>query len=634
MGLNNNVFCKLVTHGFVFLFLIVNVTNSNKIRISSCQIVEFTIKSSLNESCINDLISRQLVGIDYFHKLFTEFDERRQLTGNDYVLVMKVNECMNDKFKKMHNCIDNVKRVNRKLRKIKFVELVKVECELPKRKSRSHRNWSSVKRKREYYHQPNDPKWSNMWYINPRFEQARRMGIYDVWRMGYTGKGITITIVDDGVELINKDLRDNYIASGSVDIVDNDYDPSPRYDSLDINRHGTRCAGVIAAKASNNFCGVGVAYNARIGGIRIIDGLVTDGDEARALSFAPHIVDIYSSSWGPRDDGDSVDGPGRLTSESIKLGIRYGRHGKGSIYVWASGNGGSEYDHCSCDGYVNSIYTITVGSITQKGNLPYYVERCPAVLTSTYSSGNSSHGERSIVSTDIRERCTMEHTGTSASAPMVSGIISLALQANKNLDWRIIQHLLVESSNPPDDCLKLVNHLWIKNARGRYVSDAFGFGLIDARKMVALALKWNSHKLPLRKHCSLKGLLIGNYSRQNLSVINKSKRFKLCSEKCTITYLEHVQLAVTVGIGQKYRGYLKINLISPSGTKVVLLDYRLKDKSLKGFNQWPFMSVMTWGEDPRGCWIIEFFVKWNYSLTVEYLNLVLHGMVVDSNWSV
>jgi proprotein convertase subtilisin/kexin type 5 len=50
----------------------------------------------------------------------------------------------------------------------------------------------------------------------------------------------------------------------STDINDNDDDPMPR-DNGD-NKHGTRCAGEVAAVAFNSYCGIGVAYNASIGG--------------------------------------------------------------------------------------------------------------------------------------------------------------------------------------------------------------------------------------------------------------------------------------------------------------------------------------------------------------------------------
>lgn len=44
--------------------------------------------------------------------------------------------------------------------------------------------------------------------------------------------------------------------------------------------------------------------------------------------------------------------------------------------------------------------------------------------------------------------CTVEHTGTSASAPLAAGIAALALEANPNLTWRDLQHLVVMTSRP------------------------------------------------------------------------------------------------------------------------------------------------------------------------------------------
>lgn len=53
-----------------------------------------------------------------------------------------------------------------------------------------------------------------------------------------------------------------------------------RYDLIDSNRHGTRCAGEVAATANNSECAVGIAYGAGIGGVRMLDGDVTDAVEA------------------------------------------------------------------------------------------------------------------------------------------------------------------------------------------------------------------------------------------------------------------------------------------------------------------------------------------------------------------
>lgn len=54
----------------------------------------------------------------------------------------------------------------------------------------------------------------------------------------------------------------------------------------------------------------------------MLDGLVTDRIEGTALGYAQNLVDIYSASWGPNDDGKTVDGPGRLAKEAIERGIR------------------------------------------------------------------------------------------------------------------------------------------------------------------------------------------------------------------------------------------------------------------------------------------------------------------------
>lgn len=65
-----------------------------------------------------------------------------------------------------------------------------------------------------------------------------------------------------------------------------------------------------------------------------------------------------------------------------------GRGGKGSIFVWASGNGGRQGDNCDCDGYTDSIYTISISSASQQGLSPWYAEKCSSTLATAYSSGD------------------------------------------------------------------------------------------------------------------------------------------------------------------------------------------------------------------------------------------------------
>lgn len=94
-------------------------------------------------------------------------------------------------------------------------------------------------------------------------------------------------------------------------------------------------------------------------------------------------------SWGPiRAD---LETPSCFTQP-----FSQGRNGLGSIFVWASGNGGRDRDSCNCDGYTNSIYTLSISSTTQYGNVPWYSEACSSTLATTYSSG--SQNEKQIVS--------------------------------------------------------------------------------------------------------------------------------------------------------------------------------------------------------------------------------------------
>lgn len=159
----------------------------------------------------------------------------------------------------------------------------------------------------------------------------------------------------------------------------------------------------------------------------MLDGDVTDVVEASSLSLKPQHIDIYSSSWGPNDDGSTVDGPGKLASKAFVDGIEKGRRGLGSLYVWAAGNGGRYGDSCNCDGYAVSPLTISVGSASEHDGRPWYLEKCSSTLTSTYSSGGVN--EKQITTTDLHHTCTNRHTGTSASAPLAAGVMALALEA-------------------------------------------------------------------------------------------------------------------------------------------------------------------------------------------------------------
>uniref|UniRef100_A0A182T364 furin n=1 Tax=Anopheles maculatus TaxID=74869 RepID=A0A182T364_9DIPT len=346
----------------------------------------------------------------------------------------------------------------------------------------------------------------------------------------------------------------------SYDVNSSDNDPMPHYDLTDSNRHGTRCAGEVAATANNSKCAVGIAYGAKVGGVRMLDGDVTDIVEARSLGHNSQHIDIYSASWGPDDDGKTVDGPGELATRAFIEGVRNGRGGKGSIFIWASGNGGREHDNCNCDGYTNSIWTLSISSTSQEGQVPWFSEMCSSTLATTYSSGNTN--EKQVITTDLHHTCTSSHTGTSASAPLAAGIAALVLEANRNLTWRDLQHIVVRTAKPAN----LIDPNWSVNGVGRRVSHSFGYGLMDAAAMVRLARTWKT--VPEQQVCEI------NARHLDKQIPPRTKvTMQLIVEHCMgVNYLEHVQAKIT--LTSQRRGDIKIFLTSPSGTRVTLLTPR------------------------------------------------------------
>ncbi|ESO12333.1 hypothetical protein HELRODRAFT_105284 [Helobdella robusta] len=476
-----------------------------------------------------------------------------------------------------------------------------------------------IRMKRDFFV---DPLWPNMWYMNEKVHPS--MNIMDAYkRFNMTGDGIAITILDDGIEKNHTDLFANYDPQASYDFNDNDTDPHPRYDFTDFNRHGTRCAGEVAAIANNNKCGVGIAYKAGIGGIRMLDGDVTDALEAQALSYHLQHIDIFSASWGPTDDGKTLDGPGTLAQKAILMGVQQGRNGLGTIYVWASGNGGRHGDNCNCDGYTNSMYTLSVSSVTSTYEQPDYLERCSSTLAATYSSGSDRRTQ--IITTDLHDGCTDTHSGTSASAPIAAAIIALALQKNKFLTWRDVQHLVVRSSRRST----LKSDDWILNGAGRWFSHAYGYGLMDASKLVELAHIWKTS--PKRISCFFAPVITNRTVHGGLETANVVNVSSCTDNNEVVKYIEHVQAQITFSTAK--RGDCELHLLSPAGTRSKLLMKRPLDTSSEGIINWPFTSTHFWGENPEGVWSLTAMCsKENGELTNWVLSI--HGTSIDPDLSV
>ncbi|CAO3683575.1 unnamed protein product [Rhizopus stolonifer] len=450
-----------------------------------------------------------------------------------------------------------------------------------------------------------DPGFDRQWHLINTQELGHDLNISSVWTQNITGEGSIVAILDDGLDFKHEDLQENYYADGSFDFNDHGPHPMPR---LDDDVHGTRCAGEIAAR-KNDVCGMGVAYNAKVSGIRILSSDITEGDEAAALNYKYQENQIYSCSWGPPDLGEVAEGPKGIVLEAMKNGIERGRNGKGSIFVFASGNGGHYDDNCNFDGYTNSIYTITVGAIDRIGNYPSYAEKCAAQFFVTYSSGSGHH----IYTTDIHSgKCTENHGGTSAAAPLAAGVFALVLSVRPDLSWRDLQHLCVQSAVP----ITLDDEDWTTLPSGRMFNHKYGFGALDAYRIVELAKSFRSvgpqTNLELQSSHTLN--IPDTTSNQTLdplkSLLYVSKKMV---QTIGLSRLEHV--TVTVHIEHQRRGDLEILLTSPNNVTSQLGTPRKNDYSKEGLVHWTFMSVKHWEENPVGAWTLQIIDARNPSYT-------------------
>ena len=190
---------------------------------------------------------------------------------------------------------------------------------------------------------------------------------------------------------------------------------------------------------------------------------------------------------------------GALDANGLKT--TYSTPGAG---LWVSGFGGE-------GGYNSDIYP---GSVWEDGELD------PAVMTidrsgcvNGYSSGVDGNNYSGTNTFDIggygfsdnenlNSTCSYFSTfgGTSAAAPTAAGVVALMLEANPNLTWRDVKHILVTTSDKVDanrntSLAGISQYDWITNAAGHEHHNWYGFGKINANAAVSAALSYTADGL-------------------------------------------------------------------------------------------------------------------------------------------
>ncbi|XP_053380524.1 proprotein convertase subtilisin/kexin type 6-like [Mercenaria mercenaria] len=421
------------------------------------------------------------------------------------------------------------------------------------------------------------------------------MGVEEAWSQGYTGKGVTIATMDVGIDTHLLDLERNINQEWSYNFVQDNTDVTAEHFHFDhpVLGHGNNIASVLAAEKGNSICSAGIAYNATIVVLKVFQVILSDHNViqhwtasdiiARAMIYKLVDIDISVMAWSFVSPFQRLD---LATREGLTYGAETGRRGLGKIYVVSAGPSGNEL--------TNNIYTITVNGIGRHGTLPQHICGDTSVLVSGLSDGNTLTSTY-MVTTTVNNECTARFKGVSAATSQVAAIIGLALQANPSLMLRDIQHLLVQSAEYKglDE-----TDAFSRNGAGRFYHRFFGFGLLNATKLVTLAKK--RQKAPVLLNAKLE------QTAERISEDGHSSEYKFChccnasSKQPCLTVIEHVVISL---VFETYTRQLNMDLTSPSGTRSKLMR---ESKRLDGTTIGQLVSVHFWDELAIGEWTFNF----------------------------
>ncbi|MBD2677121.1 MULTISPECIES: S8 family serine peptidase [Nostoc] len=456
---------------------------------------------------------------------------------------------------------------------------------------------------------PSDYLFSYQWHLyNPG---GLDLNVVNVWD-DYTGNGVIVGVIDDGFDYLHYDLDGNYDTTIDYDFNDNNFSA---YGNSNDN-HGTSVAGIIAAE-NNGLGSVGVAYNATVTGFRAISSTSIDGiigGVTNALWNSVN-VDVVNNSWGfggldspyNRFYDNFNDYSFLSAKQAIVNAVANGRNGLGTAIVFSAGNDRQNGNNTNYHNFQNSRHVITVAALNSDGSASTYSTPGASILVSAFGSGISG----SIVTTDRigydgydSGDYNYSFNGTSAAAPMVSGVIALILEANPNLGYRDIQEILAYSARQNDPYAWGGDYIWQYNGAnnwnggGLHVSQDYGFGLIDAHAAVRLAETWHQQsRLDNEQSLSFSSGYLGWFIPDNDNA-GISHTFTVSAD------LDIDTVEVELDLTHPYRGDLVVYLTSPNGTQSVLVQ-QPGNKEDDGDNiVFKFSSTQHWGENSGGNWTL------------------------------
>lgn len=355
---------------------------------------------------------------------------------------------------------------------------------------------------------PNDAYFGQQWYLeNPNRVDGDTnsvdLNIRAAWAIT-RGEGTTVAIVDDGVELAHPELAPRADADLHFNFETKLKDGHPTLDSWS---HGTAVAGLALAEGYNNRGMAGAAPAAQLASWVIFTTnnsarpFVPPEAMAEMFQHRSNQISVQNHSWS--FPGVALVGPSAVERAAMSNAVRFGRDGKGVAMVWAAGNGRLNGRNANEDGYASNPDAIAVAAVLHNGRAAEYSNPGACVLVAGPSAdststnlfttdrlGTKGYNFVTFPNSDLSDYGfgSLGFNGTSASAPLVSGVVALILSANPNLTSRDARQILIHSGRhyakfDPD---------LATNGAGFAVSHNDGFGVPDAGFAVRLARAWSN----------------------------------------------------------------------------------------------------------------------------------------------
>ncbi|MBB1269043.1 S8 family serine peptidase [Shewanella sp. SR44-3] len=367
-----------------------------------------------------------------------------------------------------------------------------------------------------------DPLYVHQWHLNNsgqssfainRGKAGEDMNVAGAIAAKVFGEGVTVAVVDDGLEIAHPDLKNNVVSGGSYNLITGTIDPTPFSGEAS---HGTAVGGIIASEGWNDIGGRGVAPKAKLIGFNFLDsdptGKVTSVQtfENFVKSHGGNSLSDYARVFN-QSYGYSVPYPHGFDKDELEIYADVATtssDGKGAIFVKSAGNGykyfrsagtfwlpgdyfsartagipannGLPFHNSNMSTDNANVYNLVVSAVNAKGELSSYSsvganifvtapggeygEDNPAIVTTDREgcvNGNAKtedrpgtpfHGGLHPLNLDCNYTSTMN--GTSSAAPNTSGAVAMIMSANPALTWRDVRHVLATTATKVDAEIK------------------------------------------------------------------------------------------------------------------------------------------------------------------------------------